>query len=410
MLVLLRDERHEVGPAVAVEVGDRHVDRPRPRVERVLGELRRRPVGRLVLVVERAADLAEAVGGDHEVEVAVAVEVGGLHVGVAGDVLDQRARLELERARLAQPHDAALLVVGRQVLAEVGHDQVLLPVLVEVDHLRVGGVREDRDLLEPGLPLPGVAEEHGPAPHVAGHDLELAVAVEVEEADVRDDGQRGVARRAQRVLDEAQPAVVVGPQGRQRQHHGRVRLEVADDLVEVLLPQEALLARRHARAGHAPLGHLLDAEAPHAARHVLGRRLHVALRALLLDDLGDLRVLLGREGSDGPRGGGAGCGRGARRGSRAGACGRAPPARRAAPTPARRTAAELRLHRFTPRRFCAQKARAATLSAPAPRRRARGRPARRRASARGRSASAARESARTSRGRGRSARGGRSRT
>jgi hypothetical protein len=120
LLVLLRQERHDVGLAVAVDVHDRHVDRTGPRIDRVALELRAGPVRGLVLVHEDSADRVPAKRRNRQVEVAVAVEVGRLHVGGARDPGHEDGLLELQRSRLAQPHDAALLVVGGQEVAEVG--------------------------------------------------------------------------------------------------------------------------------------------------------------------------------------------------------------------------------------------------------------------------------------------------
>ena len=157
----------------------------------------------------------------------------------------------------------------------------------------------------------GLAEVDDAVAHVAGDHLEPAVAVEVEEAHVRDDGDAGHSARVHRVLAEAKPAVARRPGLRQGQADGRARLEVPDELRGVHLPQDALLARGHARAHEAALGHLLDAQAPHAAGQVLGLRRDVALRALLLDGLDERRVgqrvgLAVEAEDDGPRRGSGG--------------------------------------------------------------------------------------------------------
>ena len=136
-----------------------------------------------------------------------------------------------------------------------------------------------------------LAEVDDAVAHVAGDDLGLAVAVEVEEARVRDDGHLGLRRRrVHELVLEAQAAVSLRPRLGQRQRHRRARLEVADELRGVHLPQDALLAGGDARAHQAALGHLLDAQPPHAARQVLRLRHDVALRALLADGLAEGRV------------------------------------------------------------------------------------------------------------------------
>ena len=84
-LVMLGEEGDEVRMAVAIEVGHRDVDGPAARVDLALHEDRGAIVGGAVLEQEHPSRRAPAEGGDDEVEVAVAVEVGGL------DVRDARA-------------------------------------------------------------------------------------------------------------------------------------------------------------------------------------------------------------------------------------------------------------------------------------------------------------------------------
>ena len=168
-------------------------------------------------------------------------------------------------------------------------EQVLLAVLVEVDHLGVVGIRDLRDLAQRRLALRRLAQVDRAVAHVAGHDLGLAVAVEVEEAHVRDHRDAG-ALRGEGLLLEAQAAVARRPRRRQRQRHRGAGLEVADELRRVHLPQDALLAGSDARAHEAALGHLLDAQAPHAAGQVLRLGHDVALRALLLHGFDERRV------------------------------------------------------------------------------------------------------------------------
>jgi hypothetical protein len=88
----------------------------------------------------------EAEGGDHEVEVAVAVEVGRLEVHRARQPLGKDVLVEPAGCGLSQPHDRALLVVLGQEVADIGDQQVQPAVLVEVHDRGVGGVRDLRDL------------------------------------------------------------------------------------------------------------------------------------------------------------------------------------------------------------------------------------------------------------------------
>ena len=164
-----------------------------------------------------------------------------------------------------------------QELPEVGDQEVLPAVLVEVDHLRVGGVGDWRSGSELARRRDGVAEEDHPAPHVAGHDLDLAVPVEVAELHVRRPPARGGAGRVVGVLREDEPALRPGATGR-----AAARTSGARDSKHWMNFSRSICQSRlsspgaDAGAGHAALGHLLDPEAPLAPGHVLrgGRTWH----------------------------------------------------------------------------------------------------------------------------------------
>ena len=134
---------------------------------------------------------------------------------------------------LTQPHDRALLVVLGQEVADVGDEQVLAAVRVEVHHRGAGGVRDLRDLAQLPGPPEGIAEQDEAVAHVAGHDLLPPVAVEVEELRARHDGHRRRAGRAQEPpLEAARPpgrarargraaSPAPGPRSRRRRARGR---------------------------------------------------------------------------------------------------------------------------------------------------------------------------------------------
>ena len=111
--VLLADEGDEVGLAVAVQVADRHVNGPVPLIHGVRHEHRLRPVLRPVLQVEDLPAFAPAEDRDHQVELAVAVEVGRLHVGHAPHAFEERDGREGAVGRATQPNDAARARIGR---------------------------------------------------------------------------------------------------------------------------------------------------------------------------------------------------------------------------------------------------------------------------------------------------------
>ncbi len=198
-LVLLADDRDEVRPAVAVEVRDRHVDGAVAVVNDVRHELRLGPVGRLIFEEEDLAGGVEAEGGDDQVELARAAEVGGLHVGHPADALQQSDGRVGAVGPAAQPDDAAALAVGRLEAAEVGDDDVEDAVAVQVHHLGVAGVRHRRQHAPGGVGLGGL-QQHDPSlarggAHVAGEDVGPAAVAQVDQVDVGDvhlpvDGRR----------------------------------------------------------------------------------------------------------------------------------------------------------------------------------------------------------------------------
>ena len=106
-LELLRQHRDEVLDAVLVDVHRHRVNRARPRIDDARDERRLGVVGGVVLEHREVADLAPAEGGDGDVERAVAVEVGQLHVGDARPAVERQG-LVLARLRAAQPDDGAL--------------------------------------------------------------------------------------------------------------------------------------------------------------------------------------------------------------------------------------------------------------------------------------------------------------
>ena len=136
-----------------------------------------------------------------DVEVAVAVEVGGAGVRRARQLRRQRHRDVRAVGAPPQPVDRAVAVVGRLERAEVGDEEVAAPVLVEIDRLDVGGVAQPGDRLQ-RVGILGQAEQHGAGPHLAGEDVEALVAVHVEQPHVRDgDGARRRGPRHRALLE-----------------------------------------------------------------------------------------------------------------------------------------------------------------------------------------------------------------
>ena len=89
-------------------------------------------------------DVAEDADGD--VLVAVAVEVRGLRAGDPPDAVEQHDRLEVQPPVVPEEDDLADEVVGREDLADIGDEEVTVPVSVDVRD--VGADRLDQPLGE----------------------------------------------------------------------------------------------------------------------------------------------------------------------------------------------------------------------------------------------------------------------
>ena len=139
--MLLADKGHDVRLAVAVDISNRDVNSAVPIIEDARNETRFFPVARLILQVEDLAGLAPAEGGDHEIELSIAAEIGGLHVCDATDIVQKGVRLKAALAQTAQPDHAAATGIGRPKTTEVGDENVRDAVAVEVDDLGVGWVK-----------------------------------------------------------------------------------------------------------------------------------------------------------------------------------------------------------------------------------------------------------------------------
>ncbi|OLC53222.1 MAG: hypothetical protein AUH92_06445 [Acidobacteria bacterium 13_1_40CM_4_69_4] len=231
-LVLLRDERQEVGAFVAVEVRHGHMDRSRPRIDRVADEDRVLPLPGPVLQQEHAAHLAPAELGHHEIEVAVAVEIGGLDVGHAPEAFLQDILAEARAAETTKPDDAAPRVVARRGGPQISDQQIAPPVPVEIDDFCVRGVRHLGEDVQGGVVAVGVPDQHQAVEHVADDQLQPGVVDQVDQTDVRHRVRPGRARRREGVHPGSQLATVqVGAARVQGEALRGALLEPGDELV-----------------------------------------------------------------------------------------------------------------------------------------------------------------------------------
>ena len=195
--MLLREQRDEVHLAVVIEVDGNDVDRPGARIDRVIRE--DRPAwgpSSVFSMIAICPVFRHPNAATSEIVPAIAVEVGGLDVG------DPRPAVEPEGAELAvaesaQPDDGALVVIGREELAEIGDEQILDAVLVDVGQgdvrrMRDAGDRRQRAVRPAGLPV-----NTRPWRMSVPSRLELLVAAEMHQLDVRYRGRPGHVRQRQ---------------------------------------------------------------------------------------------------------------------------------------------------------------------------------------------------------------------
>ena len=267
--VLLADEGDEVGLAVAVQVADWHVNRPVPRVHSVRHEQRFRPVLRPVLQVDDLPGLAPAEDGDYQIELAVPVEVGHLHVGNTPHVSEERDGRERTVGRATQPNDLSLTLIGREEAPETGHDQVQVAVAIEVHHFGVCRV------CQRGQHAPGrmglVRSQHADLvrARVATEYVQPLRVEQVNEVHVGHPGDDAHVGRPEALAVEPKRHLAGGIfGGRQGQFQRRASLVVADDAIS-----GGIRAGQSQRRIVQEFVALIDFLAPVRAGKGLGRRI-----------------------------------------------------------------------------------------------------------------------------------------
>ena len=187
-LVFLREQRDEVHVAVVIQVDREHMDAAR-RAGRSVCFVNAGWVGTAVVFsmnrdspVFRHPNAATS-----EIVAAVAVEVSGFDIG------DARPSVEPEGAELAvgesaQPDDRALVVIGREELAEIADEQILDAVLVDIGEGDVSRVRNAGDVRQRRTVSGRAAREHEAEAHVGREQTELLVTAEMHQLHVRHRG------------------------------------------------------------------------------------------------------------------------------------------------------------------------------------------------------------------------------
>ena len=233
--MLLADEGDEIGIAVAVEIGDGHVNRAMAVIDHVGHKDRLGPIGSPVLQIDDLARATPAEDGDDQVELAVAVEISRLHVRDAAHPFEQSDRREGAVGRAAEPDHAADLVVGRVEDAQVGDDDVRRAIAVQIDDFGVAGCpmcsRGWAGQFSPSRRLGSRVHDLNAAGHDLAHeDVQPLLIEQVDEVDVAHRWLLPLVRRPAIdgfELDRNRPSRLLLRQHRQR--FRRPLLVISDD-------------------------------------------------------------------------------------------------------------------------------------------------------------------------------------
>ena len=129
--------------------------------------------------------------GDDQVQVPVAIEVGGLDVGDAAEPAGQGSGCERTAGISLEPDDTPDAIVGRHRAPQIGDEEILDSVAVQVRDLGMRGVGDGvAQDLELRRRLVRLEQEDFPVHHVARHHVEFTLVREVHEPDVGDARRR----------------------------------------------------------------------------------------------------------------------------------------------------------------------------------------------------------------------------
>jgi hypothetical protein len=144
--VLLREQGDEIHTAVTIEIGGRHVNGARARIDGVIGEVRLRRAGRPVLQNRELSGLPPSERRNGQVVPAVAVEICGLDARHTGPAV-QPERTEFCIRETPKPDHGAFPVIRWKELTHIGDEQIpnTVPVNVAQRHAcRVGDTCDRR--------------------------------------------------------------------------------------------------------------------------------------------------------------------------------------------------------------------------------------------------------------------------
>ncbi len=283
-LVLLRDERHQVHSAVAIQIGGRNVDCAAHIREQMLLVSRRRFFAARVFQPEHLPHIPASKHRDRDIQVAIRIEIECPSIAYAPEPLLQQLFLKRTLRSLPEEKELAGKRVERRKLPQVGNENVEVIVAVHIDDLRVNW---DLDICQSLFrPRPfGLLQQEQLLRFSIGDEQLNALPCEARCIHVRH--ERKLRKRADRLRDEAARARTLIYIGQHRQLFRAAAVVERDDVVHLRFRDEratpALLRDRN---------HRLDHRRPAAFRQHIGARHGMARPAVLIDQRENFRGCL----------------------------------------------------------------------------------------------------------------------
>ncbi len=148
------------------------------------------PSAPALLEEEDLASRVPAEDGDDEVEVAIAVEIGSLDVGHSSQARKEDPSFVGAVFPPLEPENTAQAVVGRDRDPEIGDQDIMDPVAVQVGDFGVGRIGQvGREHGRGFVPTPSLMNQQFTAGHLAREDIGTLRVGEVDESDMRDRGR-----------------------------------------------------------------------------------------------------------------------------------------------------------------------------------------------------------------------------
>ena len=142
------------------------------------------PVRRPIFQIDDVANESPTKRGHDEIHLAVAVEIRRLNIRHSPQAVQQRDGSESSIRPATKPHDFTDFIIGRAEASQIGNDQVLDPVSVQVHDFGMAGVRQFRQDFPGRILFIGLEGQDLARAHIAHEQVQLLIVVEMDQVDV----------------------------------------------------------------------------------------------------------------------------------------------------------------------------------------------------------------------------------